>query len=464
MISIPFSIRLLLLSVLFLVFLGLSSSFGQQMKNTEASTKGRVLTLAETLKLAQKNSLTLETEEKKLLAAKLNMKNVDLDLLPDLQVGAGYKYQEDSEDSFGDINPFISLSQVVFNNSQSYSQKLEGTSRLFNSQVRLHLKRNELYSKVINGYFSLIQAQNRAGFEEHLVKQSNVDLKKAQLRAQDGLISQIELLQNESMMEMVKIERQAGLNKVELKAMELAALLNIGDDGSIQAEDTFSPVFYSIDFEQCKTFAEQNNPTLQLNNQLLAKVPEFRKLLPRLSWPSVSLSAYAGSGATQWDSDQRYGISITATKTLFDFGKTDRKKEMFSLQLDSMEKSIGDMNNKTISQIRRLHKEFTDAASIVQKLEKLHGPAEKISRAMQKNYDLGVISYETLLKTQKQTFERKNNYLAAVNRYLGAEMLLKLNCGVTDIKLLLKQDPNWINTQTKGGNKEKKGNLTEEPK
>ena len=132
---------------------------------------------------------------------------------------------------------------------------------------------------------------------------------------------------------------------------------------------------------------------------------------------------------------------------------------MLSLDLDSMENSIRDMQNKTITQIRRLHKELTDAASIVQKLDKLNGPAEKISNAMQRNYDLGMISYEKLLKAQKQEIERKNNYLAAVNRYLGVEMLLKLNCGITDIELLLKQDPEWFKTVPSNGVETGEGGL-----
>ena len=433
--------------------------------SAQASATGdspiRPLSLEKSLKLAKKNSIDLESEEKKLLAAKLNMKNVDLDLLPDLQVGAGYKFQENNENDLGDINPFISLSQVVFNSSQSYSKKLEGMSRLINSRIRLQLKQNELFSKVINAYFSLIHTENQARLSEHLVKQSRVDLKKAKLRAQDGSISKMEFLQNQSLLEMAQIERQGTQSRVELKAMELVALLNhdVADTGTIRTKDSLSPVFYSIDFEHCKTFAERHNPILRLNNELLGKVPEFRKLISRISWPSVTLSAYAGSGSTQWDSDQSYGVSVIATKTLFDFGKTDREKEMLSLDLDSMENSIRDMQNKTITQIRRLHKELTDAASIVQKLGKLNGPAEKISNAMQRNYDLGMISYEKLLKAQKQEIERKNNYLAAVNRYLGVEMLLKLNCGITDIELLLKQDPEWFKTVPSNGVETGEGGL-----
>ncbi len=406
----------------------------------------RTLSLKESLQLAKKNSTSLQTEERKLLAAKLNMKNVDLDLVPDLLVGASYQYDESTEDNLGDIKPFVTLSQVVFNSATSYSKQLEALSRLINSKIQLYSKQNELFSNVITNYFTLIQAQNKSQLENHFYKQSQVEFKKAQIRSQDGQISKMELLQNESMLSFAKIEQEAGQNRIEYKAMELSSLLNFQKETRVRAGDTFIPVFYSIDFDACKKYAKSNNPIIRLNDQLLKKVPEFRDLIPRLQWPTVSLSAYVGAGANQWESEQSYGISVTATKSLYDFGKTNRKQQILALELDSMENSIQQSRKKMFSHLKRLHKEFVDSGKIVQKLLKLNGTAEKLFKVLQKNYELGLISYETLLKGQKDEIVRRNNYLSAVHRYLAAEMLLKLSSGVSDIELLSKQDPDWFKT------------------
>jgi len=404
----------------------------------------KYLSLKESLLMAKETSITLAMEEKKLKAAKLNAKNVDLRWLPDLLIGASYKYEDKEDYEFGEIVPFVTLSQVAFNDRASYTKKLSAMNKLVNAKIQRQTNLNELYSKTIKKYFSLLTAQDQAQLENYFFKQYEVILKTAESHAKDGLISKIELMQNESMLELAKIEKEAGENKVEYAEFELSSLLNQEKKATIRASHAITPVFYPISFDSCRQYAQKHHPILQLNNQILKKLPEYRRMAKLTRWPSISLSAYVGTGAMQWDNENRYGVTLTATQSLFDFGKTKRRLEILDLELETIENSINNSKTHFFSGLRMLHKEFLSSADTVQSLEKLNMISGKLSKAIKKNYQLGLISHKELLKSRKKEIKTKKKYKAAVARYLVAEMVLKINSGVSDIDIILQQGPGWL--------------------
>ncbi len=405
----------------------------------------KYLSLEESFRLARENSITLKMKDSRLLAAKLNTQNVELDWIPDLLVGAGYQYQENNQDrELGKLFPFISLSQIVLNDHASYKTKLDAMNRLMGAKVQREANLRELYTDIIKKYFALLDAQNQLQLEEQLLKQRLIDFNKTEKRSQEGMVSNFELMQNEAMVGLAEIEQEISRNRVEHLEFELIALLNPKTEIRVIASDKFTPSFYTISFDECKESAQKHHITLRLNDQILKELPEFRKLVRRVSWPSVSLSAYLGSGATQWDNEDRYGLFITATKPLYDFGKTKRKQQILDIELLTIEKSIMDFKRNFLLGLKFLHKKFINAGNMVQNLDKQNDLNDKLMKAVQKSYDMGIISFEELQKRMHRENERKKDYRDAVSRYLVAEMLLKLNSGVSDIDVLLKQGPEWI--------------------
>jgi outer membrane protein TolC len=442
------SVMTVFMAVFFSMMIVLTCRSGAGASDSPEPLPVKYLSLEESLRLARKNSINLQMEEKKLLAARLNTQNVDLEWIPDLIIGASYQYEEINQDNeLGRILPFISLSQIVLNDYASYQTKLDAMNNLMAAKVQRETSLRQLYSDIIKKYFELYNGQNQLQLEEQFLKQRLTDFNKAEKRSQDGMISNIELMQNEAMFELAVIEQEVSRNRLEYLEYELISLLNLKTETRIIASDTFSPSFYAIRFAQCKKYAERANLILQLNNQVLKRLPEFRKLVQRTSWPTVSLSGFLGSGATPWDSENRYGLFITASKPLYDFGKTSRKQEILNLELDAIESSIIDFKRKFFLGLKLFFKEFVNAGKTVQQLQKQNELSDKLMKAVRKSYDMGIISHAEMQKRMNTEKERKKEYRAAFSRYLAAEMLLKLNCGVIDLDILLQQGPEWLESE-----------------
>lgn len=403
------------------------------------------LSLEECLKMASKNSITIQAEKNNFLAAKLNSKNVEMERLPDLMVGVSYRYEENNEDhQAGELFPYISLSQVVFNDEKSYTAKLDAVNKLVHAEEQLEGSQNKLYADVITKYFALLSTQNQLELEKQSFEQSQTDYTNAQIRSRDGLISKINLMKTESMFELAKVELDISQNQMEQAEFELSTLINIESKTIIRASDTYSPVLYNIPFNAYRQYAEKHNPVLNLNRRLLKELPKFRNQIKRTSWPTVSLSAYFGKGATQWDDENRYGLSINVSKPLYDFGKTKRRQQMLALELDSLEKTIIGTEQQFFSNLQLLHNKFTVAGTVIQKSQYRKELTGRLTRATEKSYEMGIISQEQLLKNRRIKKEREQDYMNVVNRYLAAEMLLKLNCGISEIQLLSQQGSDWL--------------------
>lgn len=404
----------------------------------------RELSLIESMELAVTNSSTLQIEAKKQKAANLNNKNVELSWVPDLLIGASYKYEEAGENEYGEILPFLTLSQVVFNNQESYTKKLEAMNRIISVQAAQIETLSELLGNTIQKYFSLIQTQTSVELMENYLEQIEKDFSKLKSKANKGLISQLEFMQSESMLEFVKIETAIERDKVGVSSFDLASHLNLDVDQELKAIDFIFPLLYTLDYDSCKEFARAHHPILKLNNRIVAKIPEFRRYIKLINWPSVSVSAYLGTGANEWDNESKYSASITLSKPLWDFGKTKRRQEVLSIELDTTEDTIKKSEKEFFLHLKKLYADVQNSGKLLRKLTAFQKLAEKLNSSTEKNYKMGRISYEELLQGKKKDIGRKIEYQAVSSRYFAALILLKLNCGVFDSELLLQKGPGWL--------------------
>lgn len=405
----------------------------------------RELTLFESIELATESSLTLQMEKKKIRSAKLNNENVELSWYPDLLIGASYKYQDNNEgQEYGDLLPFLTLSQVVFNGQESYTKRFEAMNQIISGQEGQYKALNNLYAYTIQKYFSLIQAQTSMHLKESYLNQLEKDFTKLKGKAKTGLISQLELMKNESMLEMVRLETTEEQNRVSLTSFDLASHLNLDVDQRIRAIDSFVPTLESLDFKSYQDFAKTHHPILKLNEKIISEIPSFRKLANLTTWPSVTVSAYVGKGATEWDSESTYSAQVSLSKPLWDFGKSKRRKQILSIELNTMEDMIKKSETELFLHLKKRYVEVLQSGELLRRLTTFQKLADKLKRSTEKNYEMGLISYEELMQQKKKEVRRKIEYQAASNRYLAAEMLLKLNCGIFDSTLLLKEGIAWL--------------------
>lgn len=402
------------------------------------------VSLKKSMDLAVANSSQLQAEKTKEKAAALNSRNVELNWLPDLLVGATYKYEEGGDDSGSNLSPFLTLSQVVYNNPRSYSERIEAMSKTVAVKTAQVEILSDLYTGIIEKYFSLIQAQSSAQLMAEYVKGLEEEFKRSAKMSQKGLISPLELMQNESFFEMAKIENDVEQDKVRLASFDLADQMGVDVEQMIRATDSFTPSFYSIDFEKCREYARTHHPMFQLNRIITDNLPEFRKKINLMSWPTLTVTGYLGSGANEWSSDSDYSVSVSLSKSLWDFGKTGRRKEILTIELNVMENDINRSEEKYFVQLKKLYSEYENSAKMLHKMTEYQALAEKLNAATEKNYRMGLISHQDLLKAKKKDIGRKVEYLSLSNRYLVSEMLLKLYCGVFDSELLLQHGSGWL--------------------
>ncbi len=408
------------------------------------NTGTKELSLKKCMELAVLHSPALMAEKRNQEAAALNSKNVEWDWVPDLILGANYKYEEGGQDNNGDIRPFLTLSQVVFNNPQSYTKKVEALNRT----VSVHTARikilSELYTNIIEKYFTLVQAQNSFQLLEEYLQKLEQDFEQSRSRARKGLISELELMQNESLLEMTRIEADLEKNKVQNASFELASLLNLDVDQTLIATDIFQPHFYEFEFAQARAYAKKHHPMFKLNRKITEKIPEFKRMIDLINWPSLTVSGSIGRGADDLESDSDYNVSVTLSKSLWDFGKTGRRQQMLAIELENRENDIRQSEKLYFIQLKKLYLELRNSRKLLKKMMNLRSLTDRLNTSAEKNYKMGLISYQDLLQAKKREMEKRAEYLAVSSRYLISEMLFKLNCGVFDPALLLNNGPAWL--------------------
>ncbi len=409
----------------------------------------KTVSLEECLQIAKEYSKELQNSTDEFNIAKLKVEDVKADYWPKVSVAADYEILHNKQTdkiSPEEVKPYMELSQDIYNtSSQKFSKKWMSMIDLVTAELEIEKTKRNIYLSVAKKYYDLLLAQKYLKFEASMLEQSRRDLKKAESKYKDGLVSEFEVIQSKTNMGRSDLNYRAKQNALEYANMALVTTLGVPRDTSMSAVDVGFPKPYSIDWNQCQKLAIKYNPELTIQRKALEQIPKYQKLAKRIAWPTLTMKAFVGEGSPEADDkfNDDMGVTFTISKTIFDSGITRRKIKTTEIKIKKEESLIRMYEQQYFNNLRLQLNKFINSKDEMFSFKKQSELVKKLSNFSHRSYELGVISYSELLKSQDLAKKTEYDYARAIAKYMMAEFTLKVTMGLDPIEADANQVGQW---------------------
>ncbi len=409
----------------------------------------KVFSLSQSFKEAESNSVTIKNVPYEVMAAELNSKNANMGKWPSLSLSVAYEIGDKivEDDKYGRLKPYITLTQEVLGQVDTlYEKQWSALTKKMAIEVKQHKIKATLFLEVAKKYYALLLAQMKVEQEQQAFSKSQRDLKEAKLKLADGIISQMDVIRAETNNSYASLKRLEAKNGLEVAEAEFIGVLNLPRGTKVTTEKLEEIGFFTLEFEQLKEFVKNNNAELGIYDSVLEQLPRFESLAERINWPTISVSAFFGE-AGQWDGnsdEDNYGLRVTLTQSLYDYGVKRRKGEIIKLEIKAMTSDLLLLQDQYYRDIDLMLKHFHHAGLAVQQVKKQVDQDRLLAARAKRSFELGITSYTEMLQRRGLAQKSEYRYAASMITYLLADISLKLRAGEIKIETLTQRSPEWL--------------------
>lgn len=408
------------------------------------------LTLALCMEQAEKHSPALKSLPAELQAAELKKINADMASRPQLGIAVDYEIGDSAleENEYGELRPYISLTQEVLGRVDlQYEKKWAALNGKLNADVKNISTRRQLYFEVAQKYFNLLLSELKYNQIKMVMEQSRRGLLELRSKNRDGFVSEIEVLRAEVDVSRAEMQEAATLSELKQIRFEFATLLNQGpnvDTITLGPVESVTP--YNVTFDEVKQFALQQNAELAIYQRVVDKLPEFKSLVDRINWPTISVSAFVGEAGSGGNSNlDSYGITVTVKKNIFDFGIQERKGQVMEIEMRSLESGFGDLRQKYFNDLELIFQRFQNSSYELELAKKSVELDRALLEKSKRSLELGQISQSEQLQQVDKFKESEYGFIMSTIKYRLAEISLKLTAGLMNVDLIAAHSPSWLN-------------------
>ncbi len=404
--------------------------------------------LAKSFEVAESNSPSLKSLPLETLAAQLTSKNVDLEKWPALSASVAYEIGDVTLDEYeyGRMIPYLNLSQELFGKVDAkYEKKWSAMTKKMAVEVKASTAKRDLYLEVAAKYYTLLLARLQYDQEVKSFAKSKKDLQESKEKFAGGLIAKVDVVRAETNFSYASMKQLAAENALGYAEADFITVLNLPRGTRITTEDMQEADLYTVEFDALKEYVEKNNTELAVYDRVLGELPKFRDLVKWINWPTVSVAAFFGEGGS-WNGtkDQdTYGLRLTLTQSLYDYGITSRKGEIMELEMKTLESGLTALRSKYLRRLELLLMKFHHAGLEVQQFRKQAEQDVKLAELAQRSYELGVTSFTEMLQSRDTAQKSEYRYAESQSRHVMAELSLKLHAGECS-EALFDRTPGWL--------------------
>ncbi|MFH0782206.1 MAG: TolC family protein [Pseudomonadota bacterium] len=409
--------------------------------------------LAKSFEVAETNSLSIKSLPLETLAAQLTSKNADLEKWPALSASVAYEIGDVTLDEYqyGRLIPYLNLSQELFGKVDAqYEKKWSAMTKKMAVEVKASAAKRDLYLEVAAKYYTLLLARLKYDQEAKSFAKSQKDLQESKEKFAGGFIAKVDVVRAETNFSYSSMKQLSAENALGYAEADFISVLNLPGGTKITTEDLQKADRYTVEFESLKEYVEKNNTELAVYDRVLGELPKFRELVKRINWPTVSVAAFFGEGGS-WNGtkDQdTYGLRLTLTQSLYDYGITNRKGEIMGLEMKTLESDLTALRSKYLKRLELLLMKFHHAGLEVQQFHKQAEQDMKLAELSQRSYELGVTSFTEMLQSRDSAQKSEYRYAESQSRYEMAELSLKLNAGEISSDALFDRTPGWLKRES----------------
>ncbi len=407
--------------------------------------QAKALSLDESLDLAYRNNLTLQTNMIDLRTAQRNVDTMWNIFLPKVNASLSHG---------GSTGPFISSSDLSTRTSlglsvslmlnPSVKEQMEAAKLEYNVQsVTLEQGRATLKRDVTKAFYYLLMEK-----ENLLLQQANLDLAKKQYddvksKYENAFASELELLSSQLSYEALKPSYTQTKNSYESSLLSFKVLLGLDLEQELELEGEVPSSGFVLDLEQLKGFLAQNY-SLSLMDLNIASLENSKKLQSKAAlMPSLSLSSSYGisystpaipvappATANKWSDSTQYSIAVSIPLDGYIAG-SQTQVSLAKMQ-DTLEKLLI-TRSQTKNQLEQaLIARINSITAITEQFEVAQfnlSLTEKVFAMTMAQYQSGYKGYLEVEKIQGDLLKAQQNMLGLQYQYVTAlvDLMYDLN-------------------------------------
>ena len=403
--------------------------------------QAKALSLDESLDLAYRNNLTLQTNMIDLRTAQRNVDTMWNIFLPKVNASLSHG---------GSTGPFISSSDLSTRTSlglsvslmlnPSVKEQMEAAKLEYNVQsVTLEQGRATLKRDVTKAFYYLLMEK-----ENLLLQQANLDLAKKQYddvksKYENAFASELELLSSQLSYEALKPSYTQTKNSYESSLLSFKVLLGLDLEQELELEGEVPSSGFVLDLEQLKGFLAQNY-SLSLMDLNIASLENSKKLQSKAAlMPSLSLSSSYGITYTDpismispkhWSDSTQYSIAVSIPLDGYIAG-SQTQVSLAKMQ-DTLEKLLI-TRSQTKNQLEQaLIARINSITAITEQFEVAQfnlSLTEKVFAMTMAQYQSGYKGYLEVEKIQGDLLKAQQNMLGLQYQYVTAlvDLMYDLN-------------------------------------
>ena len=310
----------------------------------------------------------------------------------------------------------------VLQNKASYKSAVAGQQ----------LAWNEMRSTVTNGYFQVLQAENKTKLSQEAVDRLAEHLKNVQAQYDVGVVAKVDVLRSQVELSNAEQDMIKAQNGYDVAVASLDRIVGLPMDTELKLVNLLTYAPYDNDMNYCLTYAAEHRPELE-QAKLRVKSAEGALLVARSGYqPQVGLSGthtlgknknWPGDGKTNWK------VGIGVSMNVFDSGVTYSKIHAAKENLAKAEAQYRDAVDGINLDVRSKYLSLREAEKRIHTTDVAVERAEEDYRIAQLRYQAGVGTNTDVMDASVALTQAKTNYLQALYDYNTSKTDLKTAIG-----------------------------------
>lgn len=375
--------------------------------NGVQTSSGRVLTVAEAVRLAEQGNPQLKDAIWAVSVARGRLLQSRLYPNPTLSING-----EELADPEGPgiwTAPFVAQ-ELVAPGKRSLDQaiaqcELERTRCLVAAEWR------KLVAAVRRAYCEALLAERRAETYRELVAVAEASLKQSRALLESRQGTRLEVVQFELQVERLRAQQEAAERQIPFQREKLAAAIGSRIPGDVSFEDVFSLPLPEYNWDALLQQVLASHPDVSAAQWEVQRARYLSERMRKEKWPNVTVGAgYTRQNETRGD-DWTLGVSVPLPLWDRNQGNILAADAQVSQALERVRQVKEDLRDQLATAFR----EYAAARKRVQRYEQdiLPRVREAVQLSMQ-GYTGGVMEYLRVLEAQRSEIETRLDYLASL--------------------------------------------------
>ncbi len=470
----PLQMAKVLLSKSVLIIVILLLTFSNAFAQNNTLNLKKPLALKECIQIALENSSMLTIAKRDVVASELEVKDVRAGYLPRLDVTANYKVNDTYHKIEWTSNHYdakLSLVETFYDNGKTPARIEQAKARLASAQLDFQKIQNELTLEVINGYYTLLKAQEMLKVKEEGLKQSQTHLNLAKARYDAGVAPKSDILKAEvevgnSELDLIEAENTVSIaltNLNNIMGIDLNTPLLIVDieeppmipwdtkretlspvdknSGSMippksetqNPKSKIEPIDMTID--ECLDYALANRPEIK-KAEISLQIDEIELGLARKEvYPGITLEGNYNINVSKlidkndWEESSGWEIGIKISFPIFDAGKDKRGVTKAKLNLANTKTKANQLAKDITLEVKKAYLTLKSQEMMIATSKRQMIQAQESFDAAKGRYKEGVAPITEIIDAQASFNSAKAALIKAIYDYNVAIFTLKKAIG-----------------------------------